>query len=67
MSLWRHLHPTWTFPMSPAPRDCALTGGLDWMISRDPFQPQQFWDSVIINGKKALQKSDLMLRCFSAL
>lgn len=31
----------------PVPGDPALAGGgLDWMISGDPFQPEQFCDSV---------------------
>jgi len=34
-------------PVQPAVGDPALTGGLDWMISRGPFQQLPFCDSVI--------------------
>lgn len=33
--------------VQPAAGDAAVTGGLDWVISRRSFHPRQFSDSVI--------------------
>lgn len=47
--------PGW-FPVSPALSDLPL----DWAISRGPFQPQRFCDSVHMHpaGSQILQRAD---------
>ena len=46
--LWRYSRPAWTPTWATFSRELALSGGLDPMISRGPFQPLQFCDSVIL-------------------
>ena len=44
--LWRYSKPSWTRCCATCSSDPALAGGLDQMISRCPFQPLPFCDSV---------------------
>ena len=46
--LWRYSNPPGRGPVQPAVGDPALTGGLDYLIPRGPFQPLTFSDSMIL-------------------
>lgn len=39
-------NPPGCIPLSPAPGDPSLAGGLDWVIPRGPSQPQPFCESL---------------------
>lgn len=38
-------------PKQPAPVGSAWTMGLDWLISRGPYQTQLSWDLVTVGGE----------------
>ena len=44
---WRHSNPAWMRSCAPALGVPAQAGGMDEIISRGPFQPLPFCDSVI--------------------
>lgn len=52
-SSWRHSNPSWICSCVRAPGDPAWAGGLIWMISSGPSQPQPFHDPVTLGALTA--------------